>query len=91
MNGYGNATQPVSTAPREATLNERLNRSLIAAQDQCNRIESVLARVNGTPQAISGNDKGAVAPQFPLGAAVEQAEILAQRLANLATSIEQIA
>ena len=42
---------------REATLNERLNRVGEQFNSQCDRIEGVLSRVNGTPQPPKTGDR----------------------------------
>lgn len=75
-----------------ATLNDRLNKTLDVLGHQCERIEAVLSRVNGTPQKIE-NAKGGVAPRPTLSMqnAMENLETTAQRLAELTGAVENIA
>lgn len=84
--------QGTQTAPKVATFNERLNKTMEAISYQCERLESVLSRVNGT--STSGQGRGDVAkisPMLPLGDVVANLEQVKERLANLTTAIEQIA
>ena len=87
----GQATQPA--APREPTINERLNRVSDRMQVACERIESVLARVNGTPQAEKGDPSkmAQINPTLPLGTVVEHLEAVQSRLMELAAGVERIA
>ena len=74
------------------TLNSRLNRVLDRIESDCDRIEHILGRVNGTPQ--KDRSTGSVAQISPTRAmtnAVEQIEGQAERLATLAASLEIIA
>lgn len=87
---------PYATAPaadRALTLNERLNRMAETLGYQCERIEGVLARVNGTPQSIqaAGRNETTKQPTLPMGATVDTIEKQMQRLADLATGVESIA
>ena len=78
--------------PREPTLNERLNKVADSLAYQLERIESVLARVNGTPVAINkGPDLSQIKPSLALSVIVESLESINQRLADLSTDIEHIA
>lgn len=75
------------------TLNERLNRALEILSYQCERIEAVLSRVNGTPQKAEtncGQVKGS-RPTMPLQTAIETTESTASRLVDLVGDIERIA
>lgn len=89
---FGNA--PAATeSPRDLTLNERLGKAAESMQYQCERIEAVLSRVNGTPQKIDGTGKAAVPirPTLPLAQTVEHMEAIYQRLSDLASGVEKIA
>lgn len=87
----GQAMQP--SAPREPTINERLNRVLDRMQAACDRIEAVLARVSGTPQAERGDPAklAQINPTLPLGTVVEHLESVQARLMELANGVERIA
>jgi hypothetical protein len=81
---------------RESTLNDCLNKIADSLQFQCERIESVLARVNGTPGTptsgrLGGSDVAQIRPTHPMGQVVDTLEQLSQRLANLASGVESIA
>jgi len=58
---HGN--QAATSIPRavEATLNERLNKAAESFNYQCDRIEAVLSRVNGTPSNKDTRSAGSVA------------------------------
>lgn len=89
MQGYATATE----VPRERTLTERLNKVAEGVAFQCDRIEGVLGRVNGTPSPI-GNMKDVAAqirPTVPLAQTVEALEMALQRLSDLSTNVERIA
>lgn len=85
-------TQAAPIAEKQVTLNDRLNKASESLQYQCDRIESVLSRVNGTPSA---GRPGAVAtpinPTLAMATALEHLEAATRRLADLATNVEQIA
>ena len=94
MSGYsGQNTMAAAPTPREPSLNERLNSISNRMQSQCDRIESVLGRVNGTPTAERNvNDKVAqIAPTLPLATVVEHLESVLARLQELAAGVERIA
>ena len=81
------------SAPKEATLNDRLNRLVSGVTNQCDRLESVLSRVNGTP---AGQDQGRgsvaqISPTHSMTQCVDMLEQANQRLANLASGVEAIA
>jgi hypothetical protein len=83
-------------AAREVTLNERLNKMVESLQYQCDRLESVLSRVNGTPPTPIGtsgrpSDVTPIKPTLPLSQVVEMIEALQTRLSDLATGVERIA
>lgn len=82
-----------STAPREPTINERLNRAAESLQDYCDRIESVLARINGTPQSEKAgrSDVAQIRPSVPMAQTVDALEGAATRLRDLAIGVERIA
>lgn len=87
--GLGTAApQPVA-----ATFNDRLNRLAETLHFQCERIEAVLARVNGTPQGKEqrGGDVAQIRPVHALAQIVESLEGTSQRLADLAGGVERIA
>lgn len=87
------AQQEGPAIQKEATMNDRLNRVLDGIKFNSDRIEVVLARVNGTPQKETGNrDKVMpISPTHPLAGVVEMLEQAHQRLAELATGVERIA
>lgn len=90
---YDQAAKTASV-PRVATLNERLNKVADAIQFQCDRLESVLSRVNGTPQREGRGPKDSVAqisPTHALANVVEMLEQVQGRLNDLTNSVEQIA
>ena len=82
-----------SVAPKEATLNHRLNNVSERLQEQCERIEGVLGRVNGTPtaQPMRGKDAATISPTLPLSTIVEHLESVQARLTELAHGVERIA
>lgn len=91
---YGNqAGQASNPTPRDATLNERLNRAYESLQSHCDRLESVLSRVNGTPTAAPSNMKevAQIRPPHPLSGVVEMMEQTSARLASLTEGVERIA
>lgn len=91
--GYSGAN-PSAEKPREPTLNERLNKVSERMQfDFCERLESVLGRINGnpTPKTDSVNRIAQIQPTLPLATVVEHLEAVQSRLAALAASIERIA
>jgi hypothetical protein len=83
--------------PLDTTMNERLNKVADLLQFQCQRIEDVLSRVNGTrlePPAVTGSKLGDVAqirPQHAMAQVIELIEAAQGRLADLATGVERIA
>lgn len=92
--GYSNEQQGANNkSSREATLNERLNRAGDQLSTQCDRIESVLSRVNGTPQkdAIVGSNPTPIRATQSLSQMVENMEAIAKRLSELRTGVERIA
>lgn len=80
---------------REATFTERLNRLGDQLVAQCDRIEAVLSRVNGTPRAEVANRLGEaptpIRPTVSLSQMVENLEMLAKRLSELRAGVERIA
>ena len=81
---------PVSDKP--ITLNDRLNRTLETLGYQCDRLEAVLSRVNGTPQKIeSAKQTSAPRPTLSLQNAIESLETTAARLVELTSGTERIA
>ena len=90
---YQDQAAKTAPAPREPTLNERLNKVADTLQFQCERLESVLARVNGTPQAErAGRDKVVgISPTHAMANVVDMLEGGARRLDELTTNVEQIA
>ena len=82
-----------AATPRVATLNERLNKVAEGLQFQCERLEGVLGRVNGTPTAERNNrDKvAAISPTHALANVGDMLETATRRLDELATNAEQIA
>lgn len=85
-------TAKTANPEREATLNERLNREVETLMYQCERIESVLSRVNGTPQKIEGaKNSNAPRPTLSMQNALEALATTTQRLVELTGGIERIA
>lgn len=81
-----------SAPERALTLNDRLSRALEGYNIQCERIESVLSRVNGTPQKIEGGKPGqAPRPVYAMQATIENLEATLSRLAELTGGLERIA
>lgn len=78
---------------RIATMNDRLNKTVDTLAYQCERIEAVLSRVNGTPQKIESAKSGGITPRVTLSMqnAIENLESTTDRLVNLANGVEQIA
>lgn len=85
--------QPAATAqPKPATLNQRLTNTAESFTNACQRIESMLARVNGTPQAgEKAHDIPKIAPVPPMVNALEQVENQVERLHRLADGLENVA
>lgn len=88
-------TAVAGNAPRQQNLNERLNDVSERLQQQCQRIEDVLCRVNGTPttqsQARNLSDPIKPMPSLPMATVVEHLESVQSRLTELARGVEQIA
>lgn len=80
----GGASSPAST------INERMDRVANHLTAACQRVESVLSKVNGTPPA-PGQDAAKVSGISPLVNCLEQIEGQAERLHRLAEGLEQIA
>jgi uncharacterized protein Yka (UPF0111/DUF47 family) len=75
-----------------STLNNRLNRALDRFESECDRIERVLSRVNGTPtKEPMGRDVAQINPTRPMLGVVEAIENQADRLGNLANNLESVA
>lgn len=75
------------------TLAHRLESAASTINYQSNRIEDVLAKINGTPRAAQAQgiaEKG-IAVTAPLSQSVEMVEQLAERLCSLAANLEQVA
>jgi Holliday junction resolvasome RuvABC DNA-binding subunit len=84
--------QVQAASERALTLNERLNKTLETLGYQCERIEAVLSRVNGTPQKIEAAQAGkAPRPVLSMQNAVESLEATTQRLIDLTGNVEHIA
>lgn len=78
--------------PGVSTINDRLNKIAETFHYQCERIEAVLSRVNGTPQTIQkGQDAAQIRPMHAMAQVVEQMEQTSQRLSELAGNVERIA
>lgn len=77
----------------ERTLAHRLEVTIGALAYYAERLESVLARVNGTPQAGQAAEKGSntPTPSLPLSSSVENAEGLVKRMESLLGGFERIA
>lgn len=98
MNYANQQSQGVAgNAPKDLTINERLNRSAEGLMNQCDRIESVLSRINGTPPtpSTSAQDRlgnvETIQPTASLVMVVERLEAAKERLTNLALGVERIA
>lgn len=89
---YAEKGMAATKQDREITLNERLNTALNTLGYQCERIESVLGRVNGTPQRLQDAKAGiAPTPVSSLSNNVEALEGIAERLVSLTNGMERIA
>lgn len=91
----GYAGSALAQTEREPSLNARLNRISERLQEQCERIEAVLARVNGTPQKIESAGRGSnpvpPTPTLPMASVIEHLESVQSRLIELAAGVERIA
>jgi hypothetical protein len=76
---------------REVTFNDRLNKAVGVIGYQCERIESVLSRVNGTPQKLENAAVKAPTPMHSMQGNLDNLEALADRLTNLSGGVERIA
>lgn len=83
---------PTSPSPQR-TLAARLESAAGTIQAQCNRVEDVLAKINGTPRnPPMGSDRAEkIATTAPLAMSVDAVEALAKRLCDLASNLEQVA
>lgn len=90
---YDQTQKSAGTATdKAATLNDRLNKTLNTVNYQCERLESVLSRVNGTPQRIESAKSGTPpTPMLSMQGAVENLEVVVQRLVDLTNGVERIA
>ena len=87
ISGGGNGAVPT---PAVSTINQRLDAQCAQLYRACQRIESTLARINGTPQAgEQAQDKVAVTP--PMLQSVDFIEQQVERLTRLADGLEQVA
>lgn len=84
--------EKVQTAEKSLTINDRLSQSLGTLEYQCERIESVLGRVNGTPQRLgAATGKDAPTPVSSMQNNAEKLEALVERVVSLAGAVERIA
>lgn len=81
---------PVDAAPAPATINERMDRAANALTAACQRVENMLAKVNGTPPTAT-HDAAKAIGITPLVNCLEQLENQTERLHRLAEGLEQIA
>lgn len=79
-----------TSAPTAATIAQRLSTLSSDLTQSCQRIESVLGRVNGTPQQ-EGAAQPAVTATAPMMSSVEVIEAQAERLNRLVNLLEQVA
>ncbi len=90
MEYAGNAK--AAATDKAVTLNDRLNKTLGTVSYQCERIEAVLSRVNGTPQKIeTGRAGNAPTPVLSMQGVIENLESVTQRLVELTSGVERIA
>lgn len=90
----GQGAQNALATPKPITVSERLSRTAELAYKQCTRIERVLSRINGTPQAEQagmGDSIAKIAVTPPLVNSVEQLEGQIERLGRLTDGLENIA
>lgn len=76
------------------TLAMRLERATQTVTAQCNRIEEVLGRINGTPpanRAVESLGKITAQTTAPVSYSVDALEQQASRLCELAGNLEQVA
>ena len=84
--------QAAKTEAPEATFNDRLNRVAEGMQAQCERIGSVLSRINGTPEKPpKGTEVAQIRPVHALSQCVKHLEEIHARLTDLANGVERIA
>lgn len=77
---------------RAITINKRLNKTLGTLAYQCERIEAVLSRVNGTPQKIEAVTCGQTPqPTLSMQATIDGLDNAVTRLVELAGGVERIA
>jgi hypothetical protein len=89
MHGSQNA---VTATERAVTINERLSKALSTLSFQCDRLEAVLSRVNGTPSKLEQATKSnGPAPILSMQANLEHLEGHVERLIELASGVERIA
>jgi hypothetical protein len=89
MQGAQNA---LAAQPKPATLNQRLTNAAESFTKACQRIEGMLARVNGTPQTGEKMPEVAkIAPVPPMLNSLEQVENQVERLQRLADGLENVA
>ena len=85
-------TEAAQSKAEVSTLNARMNRVLDRIEGECDRIDRVLGRVNGTPQKdISVGSVAQISPMRAMTNVVEQIEGQADRLSSLASNLETVA
>ena len=88
MANLGVVGSPV--APKEMTLTDRLTNAARNLDNNCDRLETVLCRVNGTPGSASATAKQPAGNPSTVDT-VNDMERICQRLALLAEGVERIA
>ena len=82
---------PIGAIPTSATLSDRLSREASKLATACQRIESVLGRINGTPPTAAMGESGGTAQLPPMVHALEAIEARVEHLGRLADGLEQVA
>ena len=92
LSGFVPSSGHASAIPVTMTLSARLEKAAAQIRSQCERIENTLSKINGTPPPPGYGQAQEKSPSTaPLGSSVENMEMLAKRLCELASNLEQVA
>ena len=82
----------MASAPeKQPTLNDRLNKALNIVCDQCDRLEGVLSRVQGSPPKPANAGAVPIRGALSMNMAIEHLEQACARLVEMSHQIEHIA